>query len=190
MACTRRTRLLKVTVRRGRLWDAPFAANWGALLMQTVSQILSSLRADRLVVLCIGNPLRGDDGFGPRVAELVQGRAGVRVFDGGAAPENELGRIAALEPEVVLLVDVVDFGGRPGELRVLEPQQMREDDVSTHAASLSVLGEFLREACNARCLVLAAQPVRMALDTPMSPELNQAARQAADEIAGAFPDRP
>ena len=128
------------------------------MCMDDVGRALAGLRADRVAVLCIGNAQRGDDGFGPAVAERIRNRTAPAVFDGRDTPENELPRIARLEPETVLLVDAVEFGGAPGEVRVLSAEAMREDDVGTHAASLGVLATFLRDACGASCLVLAAQP--------------------------------
>ena len=155
--------------------------------MQTIRERLLALRADRLVVLCIGNRLRADDGFGPAVSDRVGGRITPQVFDAGAAPENELGRIATLEPDTVLLVDAVDFGAPPGEVRLLEPEHMREDDISTHGTSIAVLARFLSQACGAGCLVLAAQPACTTFGEPMSVAVADAANRVAELMLSVFP---
>lgn len=143
----------------------------------TLAQALGVLSPADVAVLCVGNPDRGDDGFGPAVAEGLRDRIGVPLFDGGMAPENELPRIADLNPQCVLVVDAVDFSGEPGELRLMSPGELRADDISTHAASLSVAAEFLTISCGARVLVLAAQPRSLELGDGLSTEV----RDAVDE---------
>lgn len=142
----------------------------------------------RIGVLCVGNPLRGDDAFGPAVFEAVSGRiAAAAVFNGAETPENALPALARLEPRLVIVVDAVVFGGAAGELALLEPGGMRMDGFDTHTASLSVVAEFLREACGARVLVLAAQPACMDMGAELTPSVKEAVERAADIIADALP---
>ena len=110
---------------------------------ERLAEELREVPRERVVVLCIGNAMRGDDGFGPAVAEALGGAMPGRLFDGGPVPENDLPRIASLEPQVVLMVDAVHFGGEVGELRVVSPGELRLDDFSTHSGSLSVAADFL-----------------------------------------------
>jgi hydrogenase 3 maturation protease len=105
------------------------------------------------------------------------------VFNGGPVPENELPRVAELEPHLIIFVDAVHFGGGAGELRMLAPEDMREDDVSTHTASLSALAEFLQMACGAGVLVLAVQPTRREMGCGLSPRVQEAACQAVRCLA-------
>jgi hydrogenase 3 maturation protease len=145
--------------------------------------------ADRVVLLCIGNPDRGDDGFGPAVARALFGRTEAALINAGVAPENELPRIADLRPAVVFLVDAVHFGGEPGELRVLSPDDLRQDDVSTHAGSMSVLAEFLRAACDARVIVLAAQPLHVQHGRSLTPAVAAAVETAVQALESALGHR-
>ena len=143
---------------------------------------LGDVVPQEVVILCVGSTMRGDDGFGPAVAEALHGAAArltARVFDGGQTPENELPRIARLAPAVVVLVDAVDFAAAPGTLRLLNPEQLRQDGFDTHTASLSLTVEFLKESCGARVLLLAAQPGDVSFGKPLSGRLRAAARRAA-----------
>ena len=130
-----------------------------------------------VVVLCVGNSVRGDDGFGPAVAARLGERADV--IDAGTAPENELPRAARMGPRTVVLVDAVHFDGRDGEVRVIAPADLRFDDFSTHAASLELCAQFLRETCGARTVLLAAQPVAVAFGDEMSSAITAAVEEAA-----------
>lgn len=140
---------------------------------------LRDVPPDSVVVVCIGNPLRGDDGFGPAVAQALAGKLRLEVLDSGLTPENDLPRVARLRPAAVLLVDAVHFGGRPGTLRLLKPETLRADGISTHSGSLSLVAEFLSGECGARVLVLAAQPGQVCYREGLSPEMERAARRAA-----------
>ena len=141
-------------------------------------------------VLFVGNPMRGDDAFGPRLYEAVAPRLEGRAFNGGDAPENLLPAIARLEPRLVIVADAVTFGGEPGALAVLEPAGMRTDGFDTHTASLSIVAEFLRESCGARIVVLAAEPLSTALGAPLSPAMKEAVEKAAGILVGLLGSSP
>jgi len=156
-------------------------------LIEQLKTEVEGLPADAMAVLCVGNPMRGDDGFGPAVFAALSGRIESALFDGAEAPENLLGALARLEPRLVVVVDAVIFGGAPGELALLEPGGMRTDGFDTHTASLSIISEFLREACGARLRVLAVQPACTELGTPLAPQVYEAVGRAADILAAALP---
>jgi hydrogenase 3 maturation protease len=147
---------------------------------------LQDVKPARVVVLCVGNPQRGDDGFGPAVAAALTAGGQARVFDCRTTPENDLPFVAGLEPEVVLFVDAVHFDGEPGALRLLGPDELRQDDFSTHAGSLTIAADFLSEACGARSLLLAAQPADVELGAGMSEEMERAVERATELLAEAL----
>jgi len=144
--------------------------------MDGVESKLAELSGKKLAIVCVGNPMRGDDGFGPAVAARVEGKG---VFDAGPVPENVLPKVAALRPEVVLFVDAADFGGGPGTLRLVSAEELAQGDFSTHSAPLSVAAEYLRQACEAKSLLLAAQAKRTELGSVMSVEMVRAVQEAA-----------
>jgi len=139
-----------------------------------------------VAILGVGNVARGDDGFGPSVAQALVGRTGGLVADGGAVPENELPRLARLGTEVVIFVDAVRSGRPPGTLRLMGPERLRQDDMSTHSASLAVGAEFLRAACGARPLLLAAEPADCSLGSEMSDEVSRAVEKAVETLVEAL----
>ena len=99
-----------------------------------LTNALNDLLAGRVCVLGIGNRLWRDDGVGSLVAEALQDRPELDAVDGGMVPENYLERVLGGRPETVLIVDAVDFDGRPGELRLLAPTQIAACVDSPHAA--------------------------------------------------------
>ena len=63
----------------------------------------------KTVIVGMGNPLRGDDGFGPALIERLRGKVSATCIDAGIAPENYVGRIVKETPDTILLVDVASW---------------------------------------------------------------------------------
>jgi hydrogenase maturation protease len=82
----------------------------------------SAVRAKRILVAGVGNVLRGDDGFGPAVTELLghlpEGAVVVETGTGGVALLQEL----MLGCDGLVLIDACDRGAAPGTVFVLEPE--------------------------------------------------------------------
>jgi hydrogenase maturation protease len=92
----------------------------------------SEVRAKRILVAGVGNLLRGDDGFGPAVTELLG-----HLPAGAEVVETGIGGIALLQElmlgcDGLVLIDAVDRGAAPGTVFVLEPdvgEGVHEPDV-------------------------------------------------------------
>lgn len=72
----------------------------------------------KICVLGIGNPLLGDDGFGVEVVKRLKEEIGeppdVEIIDGGSLG---IYLLPYLEDKThLIVVDVVNFGGKPGEI--------------------------------------------------------------------------
>lgn len=86
-------------------------------------------RDARILVACVGNVLRGDDGFGPAVARgLGEGPPGSEVIELG------IGGIALLQELMVgcdglIVVDAMERGEAPGTVSVLRPSVQDYDGV-------------------------------------------------------------
>ncbi|MBP7561186.1 MAG: hydrogenase maturation protease, partial [Armatimonadetes bacterium] len=79
----------------------------------------------QVTILGIGSILMGDDGVGVRAAEALQTvepQEGVDVVVSGLLG---LDLIYALEEvEAAVIIDAADFGGEPGEIRVVSPDSL------------------------------------------------------------------
>ncbi len=139
--------------------------------------------AGRVCVVGIGNRLAGDDGAGSAVAEKLAERAPGYVIDAGIAPENHLEPIVRGEPDTILLVDAVEFGGEPGSVRLFDPRALRAGGLSTHATSLGIVTEYLAARCAARIVLLGIQPGRLRLGTALSDEVASSVGAVARRLA-------
>jgi hydrogenase 3 maturation protease len=122
----------------------------------------------KTVIVGIGNPLRGDDGFGPALIGRLQGRISPVCIDAGNAPENYLGRIAREEPDIILLVDVAQLDLEPGQYGILQPEEILKCGLTTHDMSSRMLIDFLQGQTLASIFMLAVQPQNISLGEPMS----------------------
>ena len=95
----------------------------------------------KVVILGIGNTLRSDDGVGSILASRIKDKVPYLVYDAGPTPENYLGKIIKDKPDNIVIVDAVDFGGKPGEFRIVEGEDIKTVNLfSTHNASISFSG--------------------------------------------------
>lgn len=129
---------------------------------------LQAVMSPNICIVGVGNRQRGDDGVGPRVIERRDPAARGTWIDAGTAPENFIEQIACSKHESVLFIDAIDFGGFPGECRLLDARSLQSVAVSTHGVSFSVLDEYLSARAELRLLVLGVQPDTVRLGSPMS----------------------
>jgi len=132
----------------------------------------------KVIILGIGNTLRSDDGIGSILANRIQGKVPYIVYDASSSPENYLGKLIKDKPDVILIVDAVDFGGRPGEFTMLEGENVETVNFfSTHDASISLSIDYLKKNINVDIIILAIQPGDLAFGDKLSPEIENTLRK-------------
>ena len=134
-------------------------------------------------IIGVGNRDRGDDGVGSLLAERLARRHCGPIIDAGAVPENHLERVARAGSDTVLIIDAVDFGGDPGECRLLDPHQMGPSGLSSHALSLAMTAEYLKARTQARLALLAIQPVDIRPGSALSDSVSRAAQMAEGAVS-------
>jgi hydrogenase 3 maturation protease len=144
-----------------------------------LSEILTSRISGNVVVVGVGNPLRGDDAAGCLVAQALDGAPGVSVISAEEVPESYLGPVIAAQPDVVVLVDAVDLENAPGSVAILEMEELGSREASTHRAPLGLVADFLRHETGADVFLLAIQPVRLDFGYPVSSEVEESAASLA-----------
>jgi hydrogenase 3 maturation protease len=97
-------------------------------------------------------------------------------------PENYIETVARKHPDTILMMDATDFGGDPGEARLIYPEKVAYSGVSTHAGSLRMLAEYLHERTHARIALLAIQPVDTSDGEELSPSVYKTARDLMETL--------
>jgi hydrogenase 3 maturation protease len=134
---------------------------------------LKSHLQGKVIILGIGNTLRSDDGAGSVLASRIKDSVPFLVWDAGLNPENYLNRIIKERPDTLVIIDAADFGGKAGELRIVEADGIKTANLfSTHNASLSLLINYLQSNIKTNIIVLIIQPKTIALGDTLSPEVS------------------
>ena len=150
--------------------------------------LLTALRAllrGRVVIMGIGNPLRGDDAVGSVVAGALRARlqatsppadsGRVTVLDAEEIPESWLGPAVAARPDVILLVDAVALGASPGAAALLSAHELGGQALFTHRTPLRPLTEYLARETGAEVALLGIQPGELGWGEGLSPAVSAAA---------------
>jgi hydrogenase maturation protease len=134
--------------------------------------------ANKILVLGVGNPFRRDDGIGPAVISRLKSENhlnGVDLLDGGTDGLSLIDYIEGYEK--VLVVDAVDMGAAPGEVRMFSPEDakltIKADTLSTHGFGLAeviALMEKLEMKTDMHIIGIQAKDVNFG--EGMSPELS------------------
>ncbi|MCF6688161.1 hydrogenase maturation peptidase HycI [Raoultella terrigena] len=138
------------------------------------------------VLLCVGNSMMGDDGAGPLLAETCAANptGGWVVIDGGSAPENDVVAIRELRPDRLLIVDATDMGLSPGEIRIVDPDDIAEMFMmTTHNMPLNYLIEQLKEDVG-EVIFLGIQPDIVGFYYPMTQPIKDAVAEVYRRLNG------
>jgi hydrogenase maturation protease len=141
----------------------------------------------RLLVAGVGNVLRGDDGFGPKVTELL-----TDLPEGAEVIETGIGGVALLQELMsgcngLILIDAVERGAPPGTVFLITPEILdgehvpdvhlaNPDRVLSMAKTMGVLPD--------RVMIVGCQPAdnMEELDQGLSPEVQRALAIAVKKI--------
>jgi len=117
----------------------------------------------RVLVIGVGNTLRGDDGIGVAVARALAAEAlpeGVRVIDGGTEGLNLLFQME--DADRVIIIDAAEMKKQPGQAAVIDGRRVDESAATfsdTHGfgvAEVLVLGRTI--GVDPEVTIVAIQP--------------------------------
>ena len=140
----------------------------------------------KVAVAAIGNILRGDDGLGPKFIEILKSRdiKSAALFDCGTAPENYIFPILATACDTVILVDAADLALKPGQMKVLDLENISNVSFSTHNPSPRLFTDLLKTGKDdINIFVISVQPKTTALGQPLSGEVLKSLEHIADVLA-------
>jgi hydrogenase maturation protease len=152
-----------------------------------------------ILVLGLGNPMRGDDGVGIRVIQSLAGQTlpdGVEVVDGGT---QGLGIVNLMEGRRrVIVIDAANVGKAPGEFVCFAPADacLLGDDqyLSVHSAGLrdALLLAKVLQVLPDEVVIVGVQPATLDWDDGLSPEVEAAVPRIVgcilDELEAAVSD--
>ncbi len=139
----------------------------------------------RTVIVSMGDRMKGDDGAGCLAAEILQKemrKGAVKVINAENAVENYLGVIEKFKPDTVVIIDAVDFSGKPGDIKVMERDEIAETTSSTHTFSLPLIIRHISSETGAKCTVIGIQPKTTAFGEGLSPEVRKSVLRLTEQL--------
>ncbi len=149
----------------------------------------SPLTEKKTLIIGLGNILKGDDGIGVRVAEIISQRelpAGVAVEEVGTPGIDLMNRFEGWQK--VILVDAVQMGAKPGTWRRFSPQDVRlianGNVLSLHEPDLASVLE-LAQALNMlpdEIVIYGVEPQDLTFMAPLSSPVEAIINVIAEQI--------
>ncbi len=147
----------------------------------TIYEKLKSELKGRVIFVGVGNVLKGDDGAGVVLVNMLKRKfkdAGI-FLDCGIAPENYLEKLRDFD--CVVIFDALDFGGKTGEITMLEPKELSEASVSTHNLSLKLFSRYLEED-GINVIIAGIQPANLRFAEGLSKVVSRALKKFVHEF--------
>jgi hydrogenase maturation protease HycI len=164
--------------------------SWRKPLIQALQRLQKPDRSPRIAFVGIGHELRGDDAAGVMLARAMQPLAAsdrLLVIDAGSAPENCTGLLRRFRPDLVVLADAAQMDESPGTVRWLAWQDTAGLSASTHTLPLHVLASYLTADLGCDVALIGIQPAENAIDTSLSPVVQQAIDEVRRALAAVLP---
>jgi hydrogenase 3 maturation protease len=136
--------------------------------------------AERVVVAGIGNPIRRDDFVGVKIVQNLEGEVSdkVHLLECETVPESFMQEIVELKPSHVLLVDAAILGLKPGETRLVFPEQVTNfPAITTHMLPLRIFCEYITKMTGTKIALLLIEPENTEFGEGLTPTVQAAAEK-------------
>lgn len=144
----------------------------------------------KIMIICIGNDMRGDDGVGPLVAGQIEGlsdeNSEVTVVNTGTVPENYTGLIRKVQPSHIIFIDAVEMKMAPGDIKLVQKDEIANYSISTHAMPLSFMIKYIETFTDSSVLLIGIQPKNMVLYEDISDEVKIGAEELTKILRHVF----
>ena len=117
----------------------------------------------------VGNILRGDDGIGSFIANSFEADDWLSL-DCGVVPENFTSIVKKNNPDLVVIIDVVEMELEPGEFKIISPDKIKDMHLTTHTIPLSFLISYL-ESFTQKVIFIGIQPKIINYSLSICPEI-------------------
>ncbi len=144
--------------------------------------MLKDILKGKVVIVGIGNILKGDDAFGPMLLDRLEGKVKATLINAGISPENYTGKIAKEKPDCILLVDAALLGKKPGEWEILKRDEIIKSGFTTHDMSPAMFIDYMKERTGADIYLLGIQPQNISLGDEMTPVVKKTLEELSELI--------
>jgi hydrogenase 3 maturation protease len=154
-----------------------------------VNNLRESLKG-KVLIIGIGNRLRGDDGAGPLLIDVLKGEVEATLLDVGEEPLNYLGVVDSAAADTIVVFDAVEMGKPTGSIAKLNLEDLSESTtLSTHSIPVRHVLKMVEMRTDANLVLFGVQAGTLRLGNEMSPEVESAVKRFADTLVQTLPKR-
>jgi len=138
--------------------------------------------ADRVVIIGVGNPMRGDDAVGLEVINRIYGRVPEKILllEGETVPENYIEEVVKFNPSHVLAIDATMLNHEPGHVQLLDAESLTGIPVSTHQLPLRIFAAYISKLTRAKVGLIGIQPKKVDFEEGLSEEIEKIVNDVAE----------
>ncbi len=136
----------------------------------------------KYIVICLGNPLMGDDGLGIVAAEKLM-KLGFK--DVVCTPDVTSLIDKLSEVDAAIVIDAVDWGGEPGSIIKAKLEELKDKSIRlSHSISPIELIELMRRLISKpiEVFIVGVQPQSIELRKGLTPPVEQAVDKVVNEV--------
>lgn len=130
---------------------------------ETLHDILT-WKGRKILFAGIGNLLRKDDGAGVYISNNITPRDNISALTAEVSIENYIGKINSLAPDLLVIIDAVDMGAKPGAHKLLDISDIQDTTFNTHNISLKRIADFFPM----QIMILGIQPEKIDIGENLS----------------------
>ena len=79
-------------------------------------------------------------------------------------------------------MDAVEFEAQPGEMLIIQKEQIDTFNVSTHSMPVSFIINYIEETIGSKILTIGIQPKQMDLINKVSDEIKRSVEELSDKL--------
>ena len=123
------------------------------------------------------------DAAGCRAAEGLKEAGFLEAINCEDTPEKYIKDIVEKKPDVILIIDIADFEGSPGDVKIFEIDEIVETGFSTHDMAIKLLAKYVGAHIEADIFLLGIKPQAAGFNTPLSAPVKKSVKEIIDYIS-------
>ena len=88
-------------------------------------------------------------------------------------PENYTRDIISKNPDTLIIFDVIDIKGEPGDIILLEPENLNDKCFDSHHVPIKVLITYLKNFIKDNIYIIGIQPKHLDFNSKLSEEVSE-----------------
>jgi len=146
-------------------------------------EFLNKFKEQKILFVCISNILRNDDGIGEYIYNNISKLPNILVVNVGSSPENYVSKIRKYGVDVIIFIDSIILDSNPGEINLLEEEEIKSYTSSTHSISLEMIINQIKRNKKFSIYLIGIQPENISIGTEISDKVLKSADKLIEMLS-------